>query len=131
MQTFCQNCNYQIKNVNDQTIMRCPCPNCGSFKRCYQETVNEALTCGEIIKIKAYVGGLSKRKGRRFECIQGSSLSIDRGRFMFVFQLVDYENNRYIKKVIDPKTGEIIRNEDKLLSDHRDHGSAKKRDSSS
>jgi hypothetical protein len=76
---------------------------------------------------KGYAAGLSKRKGLRFESKDGDSFSISRGRLVKLNQLVDHEAKRYKKKVIDPVTGEVIRDVDEPLSDHKDRGSAKPR----
>jgi hypothetical protein len=77
---------------------------------------------------KGYTGGVSKRKGLRFESKDGDSFSVALGRFVQLNQVVDHEAGRYLKKVVDPVTGEILREVDEPLADHQNRGSAKPRD---
>lgn len=78
--------------------------------------------------LKDYAAGKSRKKGLRKESKDGASFSYDRKRFMQLNQLVDHETKRYVKTVIDPKTGEVIRHIDEPLQDHTGRGSAKDRD---
>ena len=41
-------------------------------------------------------------------------------------RLIDRLNNRYSEQVIDPATGQVVQKCDQPLTDHREHGSAKK-----
>jgi hypothetical protein len=40
-------------------------------------------------------------------------------------RIIDRRNNRYQELVVDPQTGETVREVDEPLSEHRGHGSAK------
>jgi predicted RNA-binding Zn-ribbon protein involved in translation (DUF1610 family) len=124
---FCQDCNIAIDETTE-TEGRKPCPSCGSLRRRYEDSFSDSATAGSLVTTKAYKGGLSKRKGLRFESKDGDSFSFDRQRFVELNQLVDHENNRYVKKVVDRKTGEAIRDVDEPLTQHQERGSAKKRD---
>lgn len=82
-----------------------------------------AVTIHESLAVKA------KSPGERkpfLESKQGDSYSTKRGRFMTLLQIVDRRNNRYRKLVADPETGEVIRDVDERLTDHKGYGSAKK-----
>ncbi|MBN9492557.1 PepSY domain-containing protein [bacterium] len=46
-------------------------------------------------------------------------------RFVQRIRILDRDNNRYVEKVVDPETGEVLRDVEEPLSDHRGHGSAK------
>lgn len=85
-------------------------------------------TAGSIMNAKGYTGGMSKRKGLRFESIDGDSFSVALGRFVKLNQLVDHEAHRNVKKVVDPLTSEVLREVDEPLSKHQNRGSAKPRD---
>ncbi|WP_133635565.1 hypothetical protein [Halomonas ventosae] len=102
------------------------CRNCGSLKRHYTEFISESVSAGGLVAAKGYKGGLSKRKGIRFETKDGDSFSVDRNRFVKLTQIVDHEQNRYFKRVVDSRSGEVIRDVDEPLSDHKGRGSAKK-----
>ena len=48
------------------------------------------------------------------------------GKYMQKERLIDHDNDRYREKVVDPETGKTIHKCDEALSEHRNHGSAKK-----
>lgn len=77
---------------------------------------------------KGYAGGLSRKKGLRFESKDGDSFCADLERFVNFNQLVDHDAGRYVKKIVDPVTGNILREVDEPLPDHKNRGSAKPRD---
>lgn len=81
---------------------------------------------GVMLGTKAYEGSKSRRKGLKFEAKGGDSFSVKLGRFVKIEQLVDHVNKRYTKRVVDPKTGEVLRDVDEPLKDHTNRGSAKK-----
>ena len=60
-----------------------------------------------------------------FDEIQGSDWSHDRKRFVSKHRIVDKKNDRYIEKVVDDVTGEVIVDCYEPLSQHKGHGSAK------
>jgi len=71
-----------------------------------------------------------KRKGRGKPVVkefQGDDEMKSEKRWMKKTQIVDRENDRYRKLIVDPLTGAVIRDVDKPLSQHRGHGSAKGR----
>ncbi len=41
--------------------------------------------------------------------------------------MIDRVAKRYQKRIIDSETGKVLRDEDKPLDQHRDHGSARKK----
>jgi hypothetical protein len=47
-------------------------------------------------------------------------------RFVSKHQIIDRENNRYFELVVDDESGEILIWCQERLSDHKNHGSAKK-----
>lgn len=128
MPAFCQDCNSTINEVQETIEGRQPCAVCGSLKRRYDESVSSGMVVGALMHTKGYAGGLSKTKGLRFESKDGDSFSVTLGRFVKFNQLVDHGADRYVKKVVDPVTGEILREVDEPLPEHRGRGSAKKRD---
>ena len=128
MPAFCHDCKSIIDEALEATQGRQPCPSCGSLKRRYEESLTSGVTVGALMHTKGYAGGLSKRKGLRFESKDGDSFSVALGRFVKLNQLVDHEEKRYIKKIVDPLTGEVLREVDEPLPDHQNRGSAKPRD---
>jgi hypothetical protein len=77
---------------------------------------------------KGYAGGKSRTKGLLFESKDGVSYSYDLKRFVHFHQLFDHVNKWVTKSVIDPVTGDVLREVDHAIGEHTDRGSAKKRD---
>jgi hypothetical protein len=59
--------------------------------------------------------------------IEGDSLEKRTGKWNWLSWVIDRVNNRYQKRIIDGETGAILRDDDKPLSEHRDHGSARRK----
>lgn len=51
----------------------------------------------------------------------GSSYDHDTGRWLKLEQVVDHDNNRYRKRLVDKETGKVIRDEDGPLDQHKAH----------
>jgi len=128
MPAFCQDCNAAIDVTSDATGVPRPCPRCGSLRQVSEESLVSSFAAGAQMRTKGYAGGLSKTKGLLFESTVGDSLSVSLGRFVKIVQHVDHETKRYIKKVVDPVTGDVLRDVDEPLSEHQGRGSAKPRD---
>lgn len=127
MSAFCLDCSCEIDEAMESLDGRKACPMCGSLKRRYEEVLIDNVAVGTLMQTKGFAGGLSRKKGLRFESKDGDSFSVSLGRFVKLNQLVDHEAKRYIKKVVDPVTGQILREVDEPLPDHKGRGSAKKR----
>jgi hypothetical protein len=55
----------------------------------------------------------------------GNSYWRKMGKWMRRVQIIDRRGNRYVKRVDDPKTGEVVRDVDEPLTNHQGFGSAK------
>jgi hypothetical protein len=101
---------------------RVPCPDCGSLARRVDIRVEDTITIHDSLAIKVKRGGKGKpvRTGK-----YGDSLHTLTGRWMHREMTVDRENDRYTERIVDPESGEVIRDVDERLSDHRGHGDAK------
>lgn len=60
------------------------------------------------------------------EEIEGKEWSHSLDRFVSKHRIIDKIGNRYFELVVDDESGEILMSCDEPLSDHSDHGSAKK-----
>jgi hypothetical protein len=71
--------------------------------------------------------GLKARHGQPgqvapfLEVKQGDSFDRDTGRWLDLTQVVDHDNDRYQKRLVDQETGEVVRDDDHPLSDHSAH----------
>jgi phage FluMu protein Com len=103
---------------------RVPCPHCGSFSRAYFASIHETTTIREKIGMKGKRGGTGKPF---IETVSGDDLLKTTGKWNKLERVIDRENNLYSEKIIDPETGKIIYQCEEPLSEHKGHGSAKKK----
>jgi hypothetical protein len=69
--------------------------------------------------------------GKRFiEQRSGDDLQRSTGKWLKLLRIIDHKNDHYLEELKDPETGEILRRCDEPLSEHRDHGAAKKKNAS-
>ena len=118
----CSACGELIDETADTNGARAPCPNCGAVTRTAHAHVREALTLRDGIKSKAFRGGTKKA----FVEDQGvPSYSHKYEKLVFHERVIDRENDRYLERVTDYQTGEVLHFHEEPLSEHRGHGSAK------
>ena len=120
--TTCSACGGLIDESEDAVEARAPCPNCGATSRTAYACVSETLTLRDGIKSKHFRGGAKKAVvedqgvpsySRRFQ------------KFVFHERIIDRENDRYLERVTDYESGEVLHFVEEPLSEHRNHGSAK------
>lgn len=78
----------------------------------------------------ASLGFKAKGQGTGKLYIEGKSgddLQRENGKWMKKERIIDRENDHYREVVTDPETGKVIQHCDEPLSQHRGHGSAKKK----
>jgi hypothetical protein len=71
-----------------------------------------------------------KRPGRKkalMEETRGFEASAESGPLVHKRRLIDRGGDRYVERVLDSKTGDVLRDCDERLTDHRGRGSAKAR----
>ena len=128
MPTFCTTCKNIINEANDADGQKAACPNCGSFSRRYEDDLESSGAAGAMMHTKGYAAGKSRTKGLLFESKDGDSFSYSLNRFVRFHQLFDHVNKWVTKSVVDPATGDALREVDHAMEEHRDRGSAKKSD---
>jgi hypothetical protein len=69
--------------------------------------------------------GATGRRKWFVETFSGADWSHRLQRFVRKQRTLDRDNDRYVEKVVDPETGEVLRDVEEPLSDHQGHGSAK------
>lgn len=121
----CNKCGTTLNEATDiQPDKRIPCPSCGSTSRCYEECA--------LVKVGVVTGG--KMKGKHANenkpfIVQSSGKDLFRktGQLMDKIMVIDRDHNLYQEIITDPGTGEVIRSCTEPLSEHKGHGSAKKK----
>jgi NAD-dependent SIR2 family protein deacetylase len=102
---------------------RRPCPSCGTVVRAISVVAGDTLTYHESLKLK-----LGDSTGKTLlESLGGEDLWRKAGKWMRKTRIFDHKNDRYREVVTDPETGEVVHECDEPLSQHRGHGSDKKR----
>jgi hypothetical protein len=121
----CGNCGEELTEQTNLNIEnRIPCPQCGSLSRVYSAAIQETFHLRDKIGMKAKRGG----KGKPFiETVTGEELHRKTGKWNHIERIIDHENNLYSETITDPDTGSIIHQCKELLSEHKNHGSAKKK----
>jgi len=104
-----------------------PCPECGS------NSLRVSLYFTDTMVLRDWVEGKvkdsnskSKRPIREFR--KGSEPQKGRpGAWAHVYRNIDREHDTYDEKVVDEETGQVLHECHGRLSDHRGHGSAKRK----
>ena len=124
MSTSCANCKMSLPdNIPGQEHV--PCPNCGSKERAYLMTLTETFGSHDGHRVKAKNSALPSDKKLRFDTYSGVEPSHKFGKLVRVHRTIDRDNNRYVEKVVDLQTGEVLHECDEPLSDHINRGTAK------
>lgn len=82
-------------------------------------TLSDSIKVRDSLELKSFASSTKKFFSH---VISGWFLSIRKDlspEGVNKLQVVDRKNNRYLKKVVDVKTGRVIRNVDKKLTDHK------------
>lgn len=105
-------------------------PSRGSTLRHVQAAIHGALSATGHLGTRA-VSGRRVRSGSRkrpaYEHTNGEFWSRGVSTIVQKEQLIDRENDHYLEHVVNSVTGEVLRHQDGRLSDHKGHGSDRKR----
>ncbi|MCC6958858.1 MAG: hypothetical protein IT301_03335 [Dehalococcoidia bacterium] len=104
---------------------RQPCPACGSTSRTFGKHLSGSIQMHSSLKAKGKHAGATGRRKWFVETFSGADWSHSLQHFIRKQRTIDRDNDRYAEKVVDPETGEVLRDVDEPLSDHHGRGSAK------
>jgi hypothetical protein len=98
---------------------RVPCLRCGSLSRSFGVFAEDRAKAQERIELVGRHAGL-----RKFFVKQVSGVDLHRksGIWMHLTRVIDRANDWYHERVVNPKTGEVVRECSEPLSEHRGHG---------
>ena len=102
---------------------RSACPKCGSKSRLFKVHVTGTVRVRSELVAKAFEPG---RRKAFLEHKAGDSFFRKAQRWVKRVMRIDRRNNGYLEHVVDPHTGDTIHFCDEALTEHRNHGSAKK-----
>lgn len=102
-----------------------PCPICASMARTFAVTLTDKVEAHDGLASKARHGDVGKVRPYR-EAYTGSDYHRDSKEWRQVSRVVDRENDRYTERIVDA-AGNVVREIDEPLRQHRGHGAAKRR----
>lgn len=117
VQFFCNECNEEFKNESDL------CPKCGSEKKNIRITVQDDIKLYDQVKIKSK--GIIEGRKTIQETIDGYESSFN-GDIVNKVRVIDNIKDVYFEEIKD-LNGNIIHKCEEKLSEHKGHGSAKKK----
>lgn len=118
----CKNCKTTLLESKNET--RTPCPVCGEISREFYRNIEDNIVIQDQLNIK---GRHSASKKSFFEERIGADFYIKEIEWHHVVRVIDRDNDKYIETITNPKTGAVIKNTEEPLSEHKGHGSAKRR----
>ena len=131
----CTDCGYEFIGIDLGVPKRPSCPMCQSKLKTIEICLHDEVgTPTESF----YMEGRSPKKRRAqgktgksvkkpiFEYFDGEDYCHDLGKYVNKLRHIDRENDSYIEIVTDKESGRIIHHDEEKLSEHYDHGSAKK-----
>lgn len=103
------------------------CPDCGSDQKQITIGITDHLNFSpkESLSGKVKDSRYNSKQNPRHEFFEGDDLRHSDGRWMKKTRVIDKYNDKYIEKVVDPETGEIVHHCEEPLSAHYGHGTAK------
>jgi transcription elongation factor Elf1 len=124
-QVTCNNCRTEYEaETNEPSESRTKCPVCGSTARLSFQSCEGGVSVYSKLSYKGKRGG----KGKPFVLgVIGYDLFRKIQKWMRLERVIDRENDYYKEVITNPTTGEIIHHCEEPLSEHRGHGSAKKK----
>ncbi len=103
------------------------CPKCGSNQKTIQLNIVEeaALDIRDSLTGKVKDINFNSKKNPRYEFFEGDDLRKSDSKWMNKSRVIDKYNDKYLEKVTDPETGDVVHHCEERLSDHFGHGSDK------
>ena len=130
IKVVCTDCSAELPSAwAHQSAPENPCPKCGSVKRSIDINIVEdaGLEFHDGMRLKSRDVTLPSKKNPKVDIFSGADLRKSDNTWMSKERVIDKDRDLYRETVIDPKTGEVIRQTYERLSDHQGHGSAKTR----
>ena len=122
----CTACGEQI-GAGTTPVPELPaCPACGTDAPIVSLSVHEVGHI-EVVESTRIVGrhGEVGQVRPYLEHRNGADWSHALQRFVYKVRILDRDNDRYVEKVVDPETGDVLRDVEEPLSEHQGRGSAR------
>ena len=115
----CPDCGYNHCVHDGKRSGYARCTNCNSATRHFIGVVEETVLIGSSYEMRVHDPNLSRGNRPRLEIKSGEDWWRDGAKFVDVYRMIDRENDRYREFIRDPETGEVLRDCDEPLSEHR------------
>lgn len=125
----CGNCGQSLDEPSDlDPAARNPCVGCGSTSRTFAKHLSGSIQIHSSLTAKGKHAGATGRRKWFVETFSGADWSHRLQRFVRKQRTLDRDNDRYAEKVVDSESGEVLRDVEEPLREHRGHGSARAKD---
>ena len=123
----CTDCGYELPDKWAHSNRSDNCPGCNSINQTIEIGVFEEIgvELHDNVQGKVKNRSYSSKKNPRYEFFEGDDFRKRDRKWMMKTRIIDKDRDKYVEKVIDPETGEIVHEKEEPLSDHFGHGSAK------
>lgn len=123
----CGSCGESLDELtNLDPARRQPCPKCASLSRkMFVGVSGEMPPPHSSLRAKGRHAGATGKRKHFIETFTGADWSHRLQRFVRKVRILDRDNDRYVEKVVDPETGEVLRDVSEPLSEHQGRGSAR------
>lgn len=124
----CRNCGVRLPaEWASEPAGANPCPECGSVAKHVDIKIAErvGIIVRETVKGELRNDSLPSNKKRRVKFQTGDEIRRDGKGWVKKDQLLDRDRDLYIEKVVDAESGEVLRDVEEPLSEHRNRGSAR------
>lgn len=123
----CSDCGEKLPTEWAHSKTSHKCSRCDSINQTIEMGFTEeaGLEIHDNVKGKVKDINFNSKRNPRYEFSEGDDLRKNDGKWMKKTRILDKYNNKYIEKVTDPETGEVIHEHEEPLSNHFGHGSAK------
>ncbi len=123
----CADCGAKLPDEWISSKSKGACPKCGSNQKTIHLNIVEeaAVDIRESLTGKVKDVNFNSKKNPRYEFFEGDDLRKSDGKWMSKSRVIDKYNDKYLEKVTDPETGDVVHHCEEPLSDHFGHGSDK------
>ena len=123
----CTNCGQRLPDELISVEDKYVCPKCGSIQNTIHLNIVEevAIKIPESLRVKVKDKNCNSKKNPRYEFFEGDDLRKSDNKWMKKSRVIDKYNDKYLEKVTDSDTGDIVHHCEEPLSDHFGHGSEK------
>lgn len=121
----CSDCGAKLPAAWAHSKNEEKCPECGSIKQSIEIEFEDHIEMHDKLQGKVKDQNYSSKQNPRYEFIEGDDQRKSDGKWMKKTRVIDKYNDKYIERVTDLETGEVVHEKKEPLSNHFGHGTAK------